>query len=87
LSARPGTLADRPLSQGCRLPREGVLDDGIIDVVDAPSGGIGLPEWVCRETPFVEEASMAEVSMIGLDLAKNTFQAHGENADGSVAFR
>jgi transposase len=25
--------------------------------------------------------------MIGLDLAKNTFQAHGENADGSVAFR
>ena len=30
---------------------------------------------------------MAEVSMIGLDLAKNTFQAHGANADGSVAFR
>lgn len=30
---------------------------------------------------------MSEVSMIGLDLAKNTFQAHGENADGSVAFR
>lgn len=30
---------------------------------------------------------MAEVSMIGLDLAKTTFQAHGENADGSVAFR
>jgi transposase len=24
--------------------------------------------------------------MIGLDLAKNTFQAHGENVDGSVAF-
>mgnify|MGYP002338718989 CR=1 FL=1 len=30
---------------------------------------------------------MTEVSMIGLDLAKTTFHAHGENADGSVAFR
>ena len=30
---------------------------------------------------------MAEVTMIGLDLAKNTFQAHGASADGSVAFR
>jgi len=30
---------------------------------------------------------MVEVSMIGLDLAKNTFHAHGESADGSVAFR
>lgn len=30
---------------------------------------------------------MSEVSMIGLDLAKNTFQAHGASADGSVAFR
>jgi len=28
---------------------------------------------------------MAEVSMLALDLAKNTFHAHGENADGSVA--
>ena len=30
---------------------------------------------------------MAEVNMIGLDLAKNTFQAHGASADGSVVFR
>jgi hypothetical protein len=52
----------------------------VIDGVDAPSGGIGVPEWVYRETPFVEEASMAEVSMIGLDLAKNTFQAHGNES-------
>ena len=30
---------------------------------------------------------MEGVSMIGIDLAKNSFQAHGARADGSVAFR
>lgn len=30
---------------------------------------------------------MNEVSMIGLDLAKNVFQAHGAGADGTVMFR
>ena len=30
---------------------------------------------------------MTEASMIGLDLAKTTFQVHGAQADGSVAFR
>jgi transposase len=30
---------------------------------------------------------MVEVSIIGLDLAKNVFQAHGAAADGSVMFR
>jgi transposase len=30
---------------------------------------------------------MKEVSIIGLDLAKNVFQAHGTAADESVVFR
>jgi transposase len=30
---------------------------------------------------------MSEVSTIGLDLAKNVFQAHGANASGAVVFR
>ena len=30
---------------------------------------------------------MEEVSIIGLDLAKNVFQAHGAGVDGSVVFR
>ncbi len=30
---------------------------------------------------------MGEVSIIGLDLAKNVFQVHGAGADGSVVFR
>ena len=30
---------------------------------------------------------MGDVSIIGLDLAKNVFQAHGAGADGSVVFR
>ena len=34
-----------------------------------------------------EGASMEQVNMIGIDLAKNSFQVHGARADGSVAFR
>ena len=30
---------------------------------------------------------MAEVTIIGIDLAKRSFQLHGSRADGSVAFR
>ncbi|MFT6223444.1 MAG: hypothetical protein ACJA1F_001288, partial [Paracoccaceae bacterium] len=30
---------------------------------------------------------MNEVSIIGLDLARNVFQAHGAGADGSVILR
>jgi transposase len=34
-----------------------------------------------------ERASMGEVSIIGVDLAKNVFQLHGAAGDGSVVFR
>ena len=34
-----------------------------------------------------EEASVSEVSTIGLDLAKRVFQAHGADACGRVVFR
>ena len=34
-----------------------------------------------------ERASMEEVSIIGVDLAKNVFQLHGAAADGVVVFR
>jgi hypothetical protein len=30
---------------------------------------------------------MKEVSIIGVDLAKNSFQLHGASADGAVVFR
>jgi hypothetical protein len=30
---------------------------------------------------------MEEVTIIGVDLAKNVFQVHGATADGSVLFR
>jgi hypothetical protein len=30
---------------------------------------------------------VGEVSIIGLNLAKNVFQAHGASADGSIVFR
>ena len=35
----------------------------------------------------LEEASVTEVHIIGLDLAKRVFQAHGAASDGTVVFR
>ncbi|MER9977475.1 IS110 family transposase, partial [Mesorhizobium sp. M0085] len=34
-----------------------------------------------------EGASTMEVNTIGLDLAKNVFQAHGADAAGAIVFR
>jgi transposase len=42
---------------------------------------------VVSKHKFKERASMGEVSIIGVDLAKNVFQLHGAASDGSVVFR
>ncbi len=34
-----------------------------------------------------EKASMEQMTTIGIDLAKQSFQVHGACADGSVSFR
>ena len=34
-----------------------------------------------------ETASMREVTIVGVDVAKNVFQLHGAASDGSVVFR
>jgi transposase len=39
------------------------------------------------ESPKEERTSMREVTIIGVDLAKRSFQLHGAAADGSVVFR
>ena len=46
--------------------------------------------WCARVMVLVtteQEASVSEVSTIGLDLAKRVFQAHGADASGKVVFR
>ena len=46
--------------------------------------------WCARVVVSVtteQEASVSEVSTIGLDLAKHVFQAHGADASGKVVFR
>ncbi len=58
-----------------------------IDGVDASSRRHrSVPRWWCDQPPE-EEASMEQVNIIGIDLAKRSFQLHGARADGSVAFR
>jgi transposase len=39
------------------------------------------------KSPEREEASMKEVTIVGIDLAKQVFQIHGASADGAVVFR
>lgn len=34
-----------------------------------------------------EDAAMEEITKIGLDLAKNVFQAHGSDSNGRVVLR
>src|SRR5215813_14714638 len=46
--------------------------------------------WCARVVVLItteQEASVSEASMIGLDLAKRVFQAHGADASGKVVFR
>ena len=58
-----------------------------IDGVDASSRRhCNVPRWWCDQ-PLEEAASMEQVEIIGIDLAKRSFQLHGARADGSVAFR
>ena len=57
--------------------------------VDAPPDGIekSAKMAVFKEPPSEEETSVSKVSIIGIDLAKRSFQLHGAGADGSVIFR
>jgi hypothetical protein len=57
------------------------------DGVDAPSDGIAMCQCDISRGHIKEGASMEEVTIVGLDLAKRFFQLHGANADGGVAFR
>src|SRR5580692_9478984 len=43
--------------------------------------------WRCFHIPRTKRASMEKANIIGLDLAKRSFQAHGAEIDGGVAFR
>jgi hypothetical protein len=50
-----------------------------------PPDGIKVPEWWCCRP--LEEASVNQVSTIGLDLAKHIFQVHGADSAGCVVLR
>ena len=63
-----------------------------------PGGGVpmgwtpppdGIAVWQGGGVVYRPEggASMEQVSIIGIDLAKHGFQLHGARLDGSVAFR
>ena len=52
-----------------------------------PPDGIAMCQGGVAFNPLKEEASVEQVSIIGIDLAKNSFQVHGAHSDGSVAFR
>jgi transposase len=50
--------------------------------------GIIVPDWRGDDVDSTaKEPSMGEISMIGLDIAKNVFQVHGVDAAGAVVLR
>ena len=53
--------------------------------MDAPRRHLGAK--VVVSTDHLKEASVAQASTIGLDIAKRVFQAHGADAAGHVVFR
>jgi hypothetical protein len=52
-----------------------------------PPGGIAMCHGGCADGHLKEEASMAQATIIGIDLAKCTLQLHGAAADGALVFR
>jgi transposase len=52
-----------------------------------PPGGIAMCQAGDVQIAREEEASMKEVTIVGVDLAKRVFQLHGAAADGTVVFR
>jgi hypothetical protein len=58
------------------------------DGVDAPTPTASqCAKLVMLRSPGKERASMNEVTIVGVDLAKRVFQVHGAAADGAVVFR
>ena len=58
---------------------------GHSDGVDAPYG-IAMCQGSGVETCYEEEASMSNVSIVGLDIAKSSFHAHGADEHGGKVF-
>ena len=52
-----------------------------------PPGGIVMCQGGSADDHLEEEASMAKATIIGVDLAKRTFQLHGAGSNGSVVLR
>src|SRR5215831_3006602 len=59
--------------------------NGCLDGVDAPQRHLCAKVEVLPH--HLREASVEKVSIIGLDIAKSVFQAHGADASGAVVFR
>jgi hypothetical protein len=54
---------------------------------DEPLRHLGAKVLVGREPPANREPSMNEITTVGVDLAKNVFQVHGVDAEGSTVLR
>ena len=56
--------------------------------MDAPTrNGISVPKWSCVSTTSQTGAPIMKVITIGIDLAKNVFQAHGVDGHGKVVLK
>jgi predicted dehydrogenase len=54
------------------------------DVVEVPAPGIDVPLGDCRQTNHMRGAVHMQITTIGLDIAKNVFQVHGNDTTERV---
>jgi hypothetical protein len=54
---------------------------------DGPLRHLGAKVLVGEKPPADREPSMNEITTVGLDLAKNVFQVHGLDAEGTTVLR
>mgnify|MGYP007080559737 CR=1 FL=1 len=82
-------VADLTLDHGGKI-RGFVLDKGMRGLSAAlMMGWVAPPDGTCATVVRTDQEGMAmnEVSIIGVDLAKQVFQLHGATAVGEVVFR
>jgi len=51
--------------------------------MDAPPNGVNAPEWLFEKTIIQKRSVRMQCKVIGIDLAKNTFQVCVLGIDGS----
>src|ERR1700754_2159127 len=80
LTSKPPRRSGSRCRPRCSLAPTRSSNDG----VDGPLRHLGAKVLVDQKPPADREPSMYEITTVGLDLAKNVFQVHAVDAEGTT---